>query len=68
MELGVVGLVPGLGLQKQMNLRVWDQPSVYSEFQASQGCRDTLSPKVKEMKSQVDGVAKRGPGLMIILC
>ena len=63
----VVGLVPALGLQKQMDLRVWDQPGLESEFQARQGYRDTLSLKVKELKSQLDGVAERGPSLMIIL-
>jgi hypothetical protein len=44
-------LIPALGRQRQVDFWVRGQPGLQSEFQDSQGCRETLSRKKKKNSS-----------------
>jgi hypothetical protein len=52
-------LIPALGRQRQVDLWVWGQPGLQSEFQDSQGYTEKLGlekpKKEKEKKKQTDG-------------
>ena len=44
-------LIPALGRQRQVDLWVWDQPHLQSEFQDTQNYTEKLSRKKKKLNN-----------------